>query len=67
MAHVKWLHIPCHSCGAELNTWDMRISHALGYEHIVCEKCVAKEYGKDVQEVRAIMEDHFGLKPCQGL
>ena len=67
MAHVKWLHIPCHSCGEELNTWDMRISHALGYEHIVCERCVAKEYGKDVQEVRAIMEDHFGLKPCQGL
>ena len=67
MAHVKWLYIPCHSCGEELNTWDMRISHALGYQHIVCEKCVAKEYGKDVQEVRAIMEDHFGLKPCQGL
>ena len=50
MAHVKWLHLPCHVCGEELNTWDMRISHALGYEHITCEKCVAKEYGLSVPE-----------------
>ena len=67
MAHVKWLHLPCHVCGEELNTWDMRISHALGYEYITCEKCVAKEYDKSVEEVRSIMEEHFGLKPCQGL
>jgi DNA-directed RNA polymerase subunit RPC12/RpoP len=67
MPKVKWLHTPCHSCGKELNSWDMRISHALGYKYIVCEECVAKEYGKDKQEVREIMEDFFGMRPCQGL
>ena len=67
MAHVKWLHLPCHVCGEELNTWDMRISHALGYEHITCEKCVAKEYGLSVTEVRKTLEEHFGLQPCQGI
>lgn len=67
MAHVKWLHLPCHVCGEELNTWDMRISHALGYEHITCEKCVAKEYGLSVLEVRKTLEEHFGLQPCQGI
>lgn len=67
MGKVRWLKVPCHVCGEELNTWDLRISHALGYQHVTCEKCVAKEYGKSVQEVRDIMEDHFGLKPCQGL
>lgn len=67
MAHVKWLHLPCHVCGEELNTWDMRISHALGYEHITCERCVAKEYGLSVPEVRKTLEEHFGLQPCQGI
>ena len=67
MAHVKWLHLPCHVCGEELNTWDTRISHALGYEHITCEKCVAKEYGLSVPEVRKTLEEHFGLQPCQGI
>ncbi len=67
MSRVKWLGKPCHVCGNELNSWDERISKALGYKSITCEKCVAKEYGKDVQEVREIMEDFFGMRPCQGL
>lgn len=67
MGKVQWLKIPCHVCGEELNSWDKRISHALGYKQITCEKCVAKEYGKDVQEVREIMEDFFGMRPCQGI
>ena len=64
---ARWLGVPCHVCGEELNSWDARISKALGYKHQTCEKCVAKEYGRSVQEVRDIMEDFFGIRPCQGL
>lgn len=64
---VKWLGKPCHVCGAELNSWDARVSKALGYDKTTCEKCVAREYGKDVNEVRAILEDFFGMRPCQGI
>lgn len=39
---------------------------ALGYKHLTCEQCVAKEYGKDVEEVRDIMEDFFGIKKRMG-
>ena len=67
MQKVKWLDASCHVCGAQLNSWDARVSKALGYKNITCEKCIAKEYGKDVQEVRETMEDFFGMRPCQGL
>ena len=62
MGNVRWLKVPCHACGEELNTWDVRVSHALGYKHVVCERCVAKEYDKTVAEVRDIMEENFGMK-----
>lgn len=67
MEKVRWLDESCHNCGAGLNSWDARVSKALGYRHKVCEKCVAKEYGMSVTEVREIMEDHFGMRPCQGI
>lgn len=67
MAKVKWLGRPCHTCGAELNSWDERICKALGYKHTICEKCVAKEYGYTVEEIRDTLEDFFGMRPCQGL
>ena len=60
--------IPCPVCGAErTNSWEKRISRALGYQAIVCEKCVAKEYGLTVAELRNTMEKHFGLVPCPGI
>lgn len=60
--------ISCPVCGAErTNSWEKRISRALGYRAIVCEECIAKEYGLTVGELRATMETHFGLVPCPGI
>lgn len=60
--------IPCPVCGAErTNSWEKRISRALGYKVIVCEECVAKEYGLTVAELRDTMVNHFGLVPCPGI
>lgn len=60
--------IPCPACGAErTNSWEKRICRALGYQAIVCEKCVAKEYGLTVEKLRETMREHFGLIPCPGI
>lgn len=60
--------IPCPVCGAErTNSWEKRISRALGYKAIVCEECIAKEYGLTVEELRDTMKNHFGLIPCPGI
>lgn len=64
---LRWLDIPCHACGGRLNSWDQRICKALQYKHLVCEKCVAKEYGYTVEQVRQTMEEWFGMRPCMGL
>lgn len=65
---LNWYDIPCPVCGAErTNSWDKRISRALKYKHIVCEKCIAKEYGITPEELRDTMKDHFGLLPCPGI
>ena len=37
--------ICCPACGGRVNSWDKRISRALGYKAIVCEGCIAEEYG----------------------
>ena len=57
----------CHSCGEELTSWDLRCSKALAYRKPVCERCIAKEYGETAQNLRAKLEDFFGMRPCQGL
>ncbi len=57
----------CHSCEEELSTWDIRCSKALAYKYPVCEKCIAKEYEKTVEDLRGTLEDYFGIRPCQGL
>ena len=60
--------IPCPVCGREETTsWDKRLSRALGYNQIVCEACIAEEYGMSVGELRHTMEEHFGMLPCPGL
>lgn len=65
---VTWLYdVQCHSCGGDVNSWDKRCSRALGYKHIVCEKCIAKEYDITVDELRDTMKEHFGLVPCPGI
>lgn len=67
MPKIRWLDAYCHTCGQQLNSWDKRVSVALGYKHTVCEKCIAKEYEKDTNELRSILEDFFGMRPCQGI
>lgn len=65
---LSWYDIPCNACGKEeTNSWDKRCSRALGYKHIVCEDCIAKEYDLTVEELRDTMRDHFGLLPCPGI
>ena len=60
---VKWLGVPCNVCGTEVNTWDNKCSKALGYKHIVCEKCISKEYGISTDELRDTLKERFGLLP----
>lgn len=57
----------CHACGQELTSWDLRCSKALAYKKPVCESCIAKEYDKDIDELRDTFEHHFGMRPCMGL
>ena len=65
---LYWYDIPCHVCGQEeTNSWDKRCSRALGYRHIVCEECIAREYGMTVSELRDTMRYHFSLVPCPGI
>ena len=65
---LKWYDIPCHACQKpEVNSWDKRCSRALGYRFIVCEDCIAKEYGISVDDLRHTMRAHFGLLPCPGI
>ena len=58
---------PCPVCGGRLNSWDMKIGKALGYKAAICEKCVAREYNRTVEEIRGTMEDFFGMRPCKGI
>ena len=65
---LRWYDIPCHICGkAETNSWDKRCSRAVGHTHIVCEDCLAVEYGITTEELRDTMRGHFGLIPCPGI
>lgn len=64
---VKWLDGDCGGCGGRINSWDEKVSKALGYHGIVCEKCISKEYNRSVEEIRDIMEEYFGMKPCRGI
>lgn len=57
----------CHTCGKQLNSWDLRCSKALAYRHPNCEACIAQEYDKTPDELRAFMEGWFGMRPCMGL
>lgn len=67
-AKLHWYpDLSCPACGGEVNSWDKRCSRALGYQQIVCECCIAKEYEIDVEKLRDTMKEHFGLIPCPGI
>lgn len=59
--------IACPVCGGDVNSWDKRCSRALGYRQIVCEGCISEEYQVTVENLRYVMENHFGLVPCPGI
>lgn len=67
MKGVKHTGKYCNCCGSGLTSWDLRCSKALGYKNPVCEKCIAKEYGVETEELRDTLESHFGMRPCMGL
>lgn len=64
---VKWLDRTCAFCGRQMNSWDERIQHALGFGCDECESCMAAEYGMTVEGFRDRMKDEFGLLPCKGI
>ena len=53
--------IACPVCGGDVNSWDKRCSRALGYRQIVCEGCISEEYQVTVENLRYVMENHFGM------
>lgn len=66
--HIRWLEDYCHYCGSQLNSWDVRVSKALGYlKYHCCERCIAKEYDRTLPELRGVMEEYFGMRPCKGI
>jgi hypothetical protein len=67
MDKAKLIDAHCHICGAQINSWDKRCGKALGYKNYVCEACIAEEYGKTPDELRAQMEGYFGQRPCMGV
>lgn len=67
MLKLKWIDEYCHKCGKQLNSWDARCSKALVYKYATCEKCIAEEYGMDVDALRRKMEHYFGIVPCMRL
>lgn len=64
---VKWFDEYCNSCGAQINSWDKRLSKTLAYKKPCCEKCIAKEYDMDVDALRDKFENIFGMRPCVGI
>ena len=62
-----WYDESCNACGAQINSWDKRLSKALAYKLPVCEKCIAKEYDRDVEWLRNYFERVFGMRPCIGI
>ena len=64
---LTWLKVKCCVCGGKVNSWDRRIWTALMYRAPHCEKCIAKEYGETVEDLRNIMEEEFGMQPCAGI
>ena len=67
-AKLRWYPgISCPVCDGRVNSWDKRCGRALGYKAIVCESCIAKEYGLTAEELRDTLKNHFGLIPCPSL
>jgi len=66
---IVWYNdVPCLVCGVErTNSWEKRISRALGCKAIICENCIAKAYGLTVAELRDTMVRRWGRVPYPGI
>ena len=65
---VKWLDECCGYCGNQLNSWDIRVGNALMFNgELICEECIADEYGMTKEYLRDTMLRRFGMHPCEGL
>ena len=77
---IRWYDDPVRARAHRLShIWSMSLWHGSGpppnthcssasrYKAIVCEECIAKEYGLTVEELRNVMQEHFGLLPCPGI
>ena len=49
---LTWLKETCVVCGGKVNSWDRRVWSALMFRSPHCEKCIAKEYGETVEDLR---------------
>lgn len=63
---VKWLDENCHKCGAQMNSWDARLTKTFKVRN-TCEKCFCDIYDMDQDQFRSTMEDFWGIRPCQGI
>ncbi len=66
MSRVKWLDETCYKCGAQMNTWDMKLTKTFKTYNI-CEACFCKIYDMDKDAFRDTMENYYGLRPCKGI
>jgi len=64
---VKWYDAECEYCGERVNSWDRRCAKALAFDFEICERCIAEEYGMDVDYLRDRMAVRFGVHPCEGI
>lgn len=64
---ITWYDEFCEYCGAQINSWDKRISKTLQFTFPICEKCMAEEYGMTVEYLRDVMQRRYGAHPCEGL
>ncbi len=48
--------VECAICDGEVNSWDKRCSRALGYKHIVCERCIAAEYWRYENSLQKVLD-----------
>ena len=47
----------CNTCDKQLTSWDLRCSKALAHRFPICERCIAKEYEMETDELRDLITE----------